>query len=96
MRNSKASFCVIARDDVRPEKYTTYFKSVIAFGRIKALEEDSEKRKAIERLALKYNPDADAGEMDAAIEREYAPLCMLELDIEHLTGKQAKELMSTY
>ena len=28
----KASFCVIEKDDVQPEKYTTFFRSVIAFG----------------------------------------------------------------
>lgn len=27
----KASFCVIEKDEVRPEKYTTFFRSVIAF-----------------------------------------------------------------
>ena len=27
----KASFCVIEKDDVQPEKYTTFFRSVIAF-----------------------------------------------------------------
>ena len=32
----KASFCVIEKDDVQPEKYTTFFRSVIAFGRIQA------------------------------------------------------------
>ena len=30
----KASFCVIDKDDVKPEKYTTFFRSVIAFGKI--------------------------------------------------------------
>ena len=28
----KASFCVIEQDDVQPKKYTTFFRSVIAFG----------------------------------------------------------------
>ena len=39
----KASFCVIDKDDVQPEKYTTYFRSVIAFGRIHIIEDDQEK-----------------------------------------------------
>ena len=29
----RASFCVVAQDDVKPELYTTFFRSVIAFGR---------------------------------------------------------------
>lgn len=35
---SKASFCVIARDEICPEKYATYFRSVIVFGKIRILE----------------------------------------------------------
>jgi len=31
-KNSKVSFCVIDKDEVVPEKYTTYFRSVILFG----------------------------------------------------------------
>ena len=27
----KATFCIIDKDDVQPEKYTTFYKSVIAF-----------------------------------------------------------------
>ena len=37
-RCSKASFCVVERDEVVPEEYTTYFRSVIAFGTITLLE----------------------------------------------------------
>ena len=39
----KASFCVIQQDDVRPEQYTTYFRSVIAFGRVHIVENEEEK-----------------------------------------------------
>ena len=37
-RSDKAGFCVVARDQVVPGKFTTYFQSVIAFGRIAAAE----------------------------------------------------------
>ena len=33
-RCPKASFCVIDQDQIVPEEYTTYFRSVIAFGAI--------------------------------------------------------------
>ena len=33
-RCSKASFCVIDQDQVVPPEYTTYFRSVIAFGQV--------------------------------------------------------------
>ncbi len=91
-RSDKASFCVIDQDQVIPEKYTTYFRSVIAFGRIRVLEDDAAKRAAIERLAVKYAPDDNVDNRARAIEREWKPLCMLEMVIEHMSGKQAVEL----
>lgn len=92
-RNNKASFCVIDKDEVIPEEYTSYFRSVIAFGTIRIMENEQEKRDAIEKLALKYAPDDIAGHRKAAIDREWGPLCMLEMTIEHLTGKEAIELV---
>ena len=50
----KASFCVIDKDDVQPEKYTTFFRSVIAFGRIHIIEDDKEKL-AMARMLAKGN-----------------------------------------
>lgn len=92
-RNSKASFCVIDQDQIVPEEYTTYFRSVIAFGTIRILEDDGEKRVAINKLALKYAPEDSAENRSQAIDREWIPLCMLEMTIEHLSGKQAIELV---
>ena len=92
-RNAKASFCVIDQDQIVPEEYTTYFRSVIVFGQIRVLTDDTAKRLAIEKLAVKYAPaDADIGCKDA-IDREWAPLCMLEMSIDHMTGKEAIELV---
>ena len=56
-KNPKASFCVIAQDEIVPEKYTTCYRSVIAFGSVRILENEGEKRRAIEELALKYAPE---------------------------------------
>ena len=55
----KASFCVIEQDDVQPEKYTTYFRSVIAFGRIHIIEDEMEKLTIARLLGNRYNPDQD-------------------------------------
>ena len=92
-RNPKASFCVIDQDQVVPEEYTSYFRSVIAFGTVRVLEGEGERRSAIEKLALKYAPEDSAGRRREAIDREWAPLCMLEMTVEHLTGKEAIELV---
>ena len=91
-RNPKASFCVIDQDLVVPEEYTSYFRSVIVFGTMRILEQDMEKRAAIEKLALKYAPDDTQENRHKAIEREWKPLCVLELTPEHISGKDAIEL----
>ena len=89
----RASFCVIDQDHIVPEEYTTYFRSVIAFGTVRILEEDGEKRAAIEKLAVKYAPADSRENRNSAIDREWAPLCMLEMEVEHLSGKEAIELV---
>ena len=75
-----------------PEEYTTYFRSVIAFGRVRVIENEAQMRAAIELLARRYFPEDSAENRRRAIEREWAGLCMLEMDIEHMSGKEAKEL----
>jgi len=90
----KASFCVVQRDDVQPATFTTFFRSVIAFGRIHILDSDEEKLKAIRILAHKYSPHESAESTDKEIARGFPHLLMFEMHIEHLTGKQAKELMA--
>ncbi len=91
-REARASFCVVDRDEVVPEEYTTYFRSVIVFGRVRILEDEAQMRAAIELLARRYFPQDSAENRHRAIEREWAGLCMLEMDIEHMSGKEAIEL----
>ena len=92
-RCPRASFCVIDQDEIVPEEYTTYFRSVIAFGRIRVIGDDGERRAAVERLALKYHPGDTPEHRNRYIDSEWAPLCMLEMTVEHLSGKQATELL---
>ena len=91
-RNEKASFCVVDKDEIVPEEYTTYFRSAIAFGRIRILEETGEKWAAMDKLALKYAPNSTVDDRQQAICREWAPLCVLEMTIDHVTGKEAIDL----
>ena len=91
-RCEKASFCVVDRDEIKPEAYTTYYRSAIAFGRVRIFESEEEKRRAIEQLSQKYHPMDTPAHRKAVIDREYAPLCMLAFTVEHMTGKQAIEL----
>ena len=91
-KHNKASFCVIRQDQVLPEKFTTLYKSVIAFGRMRGVEDEEEKRASIVLLGRKYSPGLDEA-MKKEIEGSYDRFHMFALDIEHMTGKQCIELV---
>ena len=90
----KVSFCVTDQDFIVPEKYTTYFRSVIVFGRASVVEGEDEIRGAIEKLAMKYHPDDGKENRDSVIEREYKAMCVVKVQVEHMTGKEAIELVN--
>lgn len=94
-KNAKASFCVIDQDQIVPDKYTSYFRSVIAFGQMRIIEDEQEKRTAIEKLAVKYAPESTSGGRKHEIDREWTSLCMLEMHIDYITGKEAIELIKS-
>ena len=89
----KASFCVIDKDDVQPEKYTTYFRSVIAFGRIHIIEDAQEKLETARLLGDRYNPNQEEA-LQKEMEKGLSRMVMIRFDIEHLTGKQAIEMVN--
>jgi len=87
----KASFCVIDADDVDAAHHTTRFRSVIAFGRVRLVEDEELKRRALWDIGNKYcpaAPDKTRQEIDGAIART----AIIELSIEHLSGKENKDL----
>ena len=91
-RNEKASFCVIDQDQIVPEKYTTFFRSVIVFGRLRLVEDMEEMRRIAAALAMKYSADFKEGipkEINASIRN----MAVLELTIDHITAKEAIELI---
>lgn len=91
-KNSKVSFCVIDLDNVIPEEYTTYYRSAIAFGEARVISSDDEKRHALEILAAKYSPDHESGRLKE-IDRQFKQVCLVEISIKHITGKESIELV---
>lgn len=86
----RASFCVMCDTTIVPAEFTAYFRSVIAEGRIRIVEDADEKRSSLFALGLKYNDDEPACEAEVAsgIDR----CLMLALEVEHVSGKEAREL----
>ena len=85
-----ASFCVIERDEVQPSTFTTHYRSAIAQGRVRRVDDADRKEAALRLLAGKYSPGFDPeGEIAGALSR----VVVLRFDIETLTAKEAIELV---
>lgn len=91
-RNSKVSICVVLQDDVVQEKFTTYYKSVVCFGRAEQILNDEEIKEATTVLSEKYCPDNLEG-IPAEIEKGFPALAVVKITPEHITGKQCIELV---
>lgn len=91
----KASFCVIDQDCVKPAEYTTYFRSVIAFGTIHIVEDETEKLKMAKILGNRYNPHQEEA-LQKELEHGLNRMLAIRFDIEHLTGKEAIELVRAH
>ena len=91
-QDNRCSFCVIEQDEVIPTEFTTYFRSVIAFGRIHILDSTNEKVHALRLLGRRYSPGDEHG-LQHEIDKSLDHVLLLRLDIEHMSGKEAIELV---
>lgn len=91
VRNEKVSFCVVEQDDIKPAEFTTYFRSVIVFGRACILTDETEKRAALNLLTDKYSPGEPS--LSDEIAKGFGHLLMVRIDIKHMTGKESIELV---
>ena len=88
----KASFCVIDKDEIVPKAYTTYYKSVIAFGKVHIIDDTEQMRSILTALAMKYCADYEQG-IAAEIDKYCSNMAVIALSIEHITGKASIELI---
>ena len=87
--NPCSSFCVVGQDLIVPDEFTSYFRSVIAKGRITVVKDRDEIVKGLKLLCAKYSPGIDP---EAEIAKCLPHVAVLRLDIDTLTGKEAIEL----
>ena len=88
-RNPKCTLCMVDKDDVIPEEFTSYFRSVIVFGKAHFVESTDEKIAALRLLGDNYSPGIDP---EAEIARFIKSVCIVRIDIDSVTGKEAIEL----
>ena len=88
-KNPKVSFAVIDEDTIVSKEYTTYFRSVIAFGKARIVE-GGERLEALRALVEKYSGDQPEEDKHNEVTR-CSQAYIVAIDIEHMTGKEALE-----
>ena len=89
-KQPKVSFCVIDQDDIVGDEFTSYFRSVIVFGHARIVSA-TEQDKALRALMEKYSADAPLDAKERELQSS-API-VVAIDIDHVTGKEAIELV---
>lgn len=85
----KASFCVVGNTAPQPGKFTTEYESVLVFGRITLVSDDTERMRALEFLIDKYSAEFKETGLKYA-EKSFHRTTILRLDIDRLSGKCKK------
>lgn len=84
--NPKVCFTVVVNTKILPDKFSTAFESVMAFGQA-SIVTDEKKLAVLKALIDKYSPDyQEAGA--AYIEKYRANTTVVKITIDHLTGKR--------
>jgi hypothetical protein len=86
MFSDKVSFCMVESAETIPEKFTTRYKSAIAFGAVTGLFGDS-KKKGLYGLVEKYS-GSHIKRCWEYIEMEAENARVFKMEVSHLTGKQ--------
>lgn len=89
-KDSKVTFTVIDEDTIVSSEYTTYFRSVIAFGKAYIVDCQEERLEAFRALAYKYSGEEPEEEREKEVNNCKAAL-IIGIEIEHMTGKEAIE-----
>ncbi|MBR3327691.1 MAG: pyridoxamine 5'-phosphate oxidase family protein [Atopobiaceae bacterium] len=85
----KASFCVTEQGVQEPGAWWYHVRSVIAFGRVSRVTDPQRIDGILRALAQKYFPPSE--DVDADIRRNGGRVAILELRVEHLSGKHVRE-----
>ena len=85
----KVSFCVYDQGYRHEGDWVFNVKSVIVFGRMRRVTEEEEMIRRVRSLGLKFNPDP--ADVEREIRESLHHVCILKLEIEHMTGKIVNE-----
>lgn len=87
--DNKASFCVMDEGFRKSGEWALNIKSIVIFGRIKKIDGAQETEAIVRQIGLKYYPTEEGVEEE--IRKAGAYVQVLELSIDHMTGKLVNE-----
>lgn len=90
-KSPRASFCVVDAHEIDTKLLTTHYRSVIAFGTVRIVEDREEVRAAVSHLSLTLAPSNHAG-LEEELRTLLDKTTILEFRIEHCTGKEENTL----
>ncbi|MCQ4635192.1 pyridoxamine 5'-phosphate oxidase family protein [Anaerovorax odorimutans] len=88
-RDPHVSISVIAFDDVQPAKFTTFYKSVIAYGDVRQLKTPEEIKAPMRLIIKRFCPGMEEAGI-TFLNSQLGNFYVYEMDIKHMTGKQSE------
>ena len=88
-RNPKVCFTIFSEPEIRDLDWAPYVRSAVVFGKAAPVANPEEKRAILKTFAMKYYPTEAMA--DEEIEEDFAAVQMIEITIDHITGKEIQE-----
>lgn len=89
LKDNKVSFCVMDKGYHKPGHWEWNVRSVVVFGRMTFVHDEALKKKELFCLGRKYYPEEEM--IQAEYDHSHERAQVLELSIEHMTGKEINE-----
>ena len=90
--NNNVTFTVVDQDKIVKEEFTSYFRSVVVYGKAEILTNEVELKNALTLIGRKYGVD-DKDRLDNEVNSSLNRVAIIRLKIDKITGKQAIELL---
>ena len=90
-KNTKVSFTVVDEDTIVSEKFTSFYRSVIAFGKASIIESQEERNEVFQAFIEKYSNNESTRAKEKELHTRGPHALVIKVSIEHITGKEAIE-----
>lgn len=90
--NPKVSFTFVDKEDVISREFTAYFRSAQVFGKAHVVTDENERQEAFRAIAERFSA-ADMDRYDEIMAKEAHIAAIVCVEIEHVSAKEAMELV---